>query len=273
MHPLCDDLVPLGDSRVCDEFPIQILFCDVCRTAHQRFQIPKLQLFPESYHYRARFTRDVLDGMRDLVESCEQRFGTLAGKRVLDIGCNDGSLLNFFRSRGATTLGIEPTGAARDASASGHVVWNGYLSTDLAERILAVHGQPDVITLTNVFAHLECLANAVESLRRLIGQSTTVIIENHYLGAVLHTNQFDTFYHEHLRSYSYTSFTHVARAMDLPLSTVQFPSRYGGNIRVFLGDGYQLQPDSANIIEMEADFSISLPSCASAWNAGVRDAV
>jgi hypothetical protein len=45
-HPMCDDLVAVGDARICVEYPIEILFCDTCRTAHQRFQIPKHELFP-----------------------------------------------------------------------------------------------------------------------------------------------------------------------------------------------------------------------------------
>src|SRR6202046_1695808 len=38
LHPMCDDLVPIGDGRVCKEYPIEILFCGTCQTAHQRFQ-------------------------------------------------------------------------------------------------------------------------------------------------------------------------------------------------------------------------------------------
>ena len=104
-HPMCDDLVPIGDGRVCREYPIEILFCENCLTAHQRFQVPKQELFPVSYHYRSRFTADVLAGMHSLVTSCAERFGSLSGKRVLDIGCNDGSLLDFFRNAGAITIG------------------------------------------------------------------------------------------------------------------------------------------------------------------------
>ena len=65
-HPMCDDLVTMGDTRVCREYPIEILFCGVCRTAHQRFQVPKHELFPGDYHYRSRFTADVLRGMEQL---------------------------------------------------------------------------------------------------------------------------------------------------------------------------------------------------------------
>ena len=126
LHPMCDDLVEIGSDRICKEFPIEILFCNRCFTAHQRFQVPKLELFPLQYHYRARFTADVLKGMKELVESCEKKFGPVSGKRVVDIGCNDGSLLNIFRDRGALTYGIEPTGAAVDAIKMGHKINNNY---------------------------------------------------------------------------------------------------------------------------------------------------
>lgn len=232
---MCDDLVRIGDARICREYPIDILFCESCRTAHQRFQVPKQDLFPSSYHYRSRFTADVLNGMAGLVESCEKRFGALAGKRVLDVGCNDGSLLNFFRGKGALTLGIEPTGAVLDARQQGHVAYESFLTESLAGEVLARHGAPDFITFTNVFAHIENLPELLRSLRRLMAPHTVVVIENHYLGAVLERNQFDTFYHEHPRTYSCTSFAHIARTLGVPLSHVEFPARYGGNIRVFLG--------------------------------------
>lgn len=236
-HPMCDDLVPVGNATVCREYPIEILFCAHCITAHQRFQVPKHDLFPASYHYRSRFTADVLSGMRTLVEGCEQRFGSLEGKTVLDIGCNDGSLLSIFREKGARTLGIEPTGAAADATDTGHVVYNTYLSSQVASDIVTSHGQPDFVTFTNVFAHIEDLEGVLRSLEVLMAPATVVVIENHYLGAVLDGNQFDTFYHEHPRTYSYSSFARMAKTLNARILDVDFPSRYGGNIRIFLGKG------------------------------------
>ncbi len=234
-HPMCDDLVRLGESRRCREYPIEILFCGMCLTAHQRFQVPKGELFPDSYHYRARFTADVLNGMAGLVESCVARFGPLRGKRVLDVGCNDGSLLDFFRRQGAETIGIEPTDACLDARLKGHTVLKEYFSQAAADAVLALGGRPDLIAFTNVFAHIEDLAEVLRALKRLIAPHTIVVIENHYLGAVLEGNQFDTFYHEHPRSYSYSSFVHIARSLGVEILHAEFPARYGGNIRTFLG--------------------------------------
>lgn len=234
-HPMCDDLVPIGDKRICKEYPIDILYCNTCLTAHQRFQVPKKDLFPTTYHYRSRFTADVLNGMAGLVDSCVESFGSLQDKKVLDIGCNDGSLLDFFRKKGAKTFGIEPTGAYSDAKEKGHVTVNNYLSVEVAKDFVKANGQPDFITFTNVFAHIENLKEVIESLLILSSPETVIIIENHYLGSVLDGNQFDTFYHEHPRTYSYSSFVYMAKSLHLDLLHVEFPSRYGGNIRIFMG--------------------------------------
>jgi hypothetical protein len=210
LHPLCDDLIELGSQRTCSEYPIVILFCDVCLTAHQKYQVPKASLFQESYHYRARMTASVLSGMADLVNSCESRLGGISGKTVLDVGCNDGSLLNFFEEKGCKTIGVEP------------------------------------ITFTNVFAHIEDLPELISNLKLVMSDQTVLVIENHYLGAILEYDQFDTFYHEHPRTYSCESFKYVARSLERNLMDLQFVSRYGGNVRAFIGPN---QPRNLSINE------------------------
>jgi len=235
-HPMCDDLVNINDSRECKEYPIEILFCENCLTAHQHYQVPKNELFPTNYHYRARFTSDVLNGMENLVESCETQIGSLDEKTVLDIGCNDGSLLDFFKKKGSKTIGIEPTGAYADAEEKNHIVFNNYFSPEVSQEVVEKYGQPDLITFTNVFAHIENLKEVIDSLKILMSSSTILIIENHYLGAVFEGNQFDTFYHEHPRTYSFKSFEFIAKSLGTKLLNTEFPSRYGGNIRVFIGN-------------------------------------
>ena len=233
-HPLCDDLVLIGSDRICQEYPIEILLCGKCLTAHQRFQVPKEDLFPKHYHYRARMTPSVLTGMFGLVHCCAEKFGSLQDKLVLDIGCNDGSLLDFFKQQGARTVGVEPTDAALDSK---HQTYQRFFEMGAALEILATCGQPDFIVFTNVFAHIEKLSYLLAALKPLIHPKTVVVIENHYMGAILDRDQFDTFYHEHPRTYSLQSFKFIAKVLGLNLRDVEFPSRYGGNIRVYLGRG------------------------------------
>lgn len=275
-HALCDDLVKIGSTRKCLEYPIEIYYCINCRTAHQRYQVPKAELFKSTYHYRARFTADVINGMGDLVQSCQEKFGSLSKKKVIDIGCNDGSLLNIFRDAGGITVGIEPTEACEEARASGHRVYKDFLSKDLASQIVQQNGKQDFITFTNVFAHIEDLKGVLEAVSELMHPSSILIVENHYLGAVLKGNQFDTFYHEHPRTYSYRSFEWIAKSLGLVVLGVEYPERYGGNIRVFMGPHNlsKLSEKDISLIEddelMFGDLFVKLAGDVSRWRVEKR---
>jgi SAM-dependent methyltransferase len=187
-------------------------------------------------------TEDVLAGMRELVELSKRLHGDLTGAIVLDIGCNDGSLLSIFKSAGARTIGIEPTGAAEDAYAHAEHVINDFFDTGSVNEYLSKFPKPDIITFTNVFAHIDDLGAAIECLTKLAKEGTIIIIENHYLGSVLKRFQFDTFYHEHPRTYSYKSFEYIAKKLDMNILHVDFPPRYNGNIRVALAKGSLVLP-------------------------------
>ena len=271
-HPLCDDLVPVGDPRVPDRHPIEIAFCSICKTAHQSFQVPKQLLFPDTYHYRARHTADVLNGMHQLIERCEQQIGSPNNLLVLDVGCNDGSLLSIFKQHGAKTIGVEPTGAATDARAAGHEVYQDYFAPELAKTIVAAHGHPDIITFTNVFAHIEDLSCLLAAVRSLMSAKTLLVVENHYLGAVLDRYQFDTFYHEHPRTYSLTSFRYIAQTLGADVVAAEFPARYGGNIRVMMhcvAMSVATHPTSRDCMQRKTILS----TACMIWDAGYRRGV
>ena len=92
--PLCDDLHTVGDNYDVASYNQTIKLCGVCLTAHQLHPVPKIDLFKPNYHYRSALTDDVLHGMKDLVESTLGRISLTGKIKVLDIGCNDGSLLH-----------------------------------------------------------------------------------------------------------------------------------------------------------------------------------
>ena len=233
LHPLCDDLIPINSKKKNQFYKINISYCNNCFTAFQMHNVNKNKLFPKNYHYRAQLTADVINGMKELVVEVRKQVGTLKNKKILDIGCNDGSLLSLFKLENCKTIGIEPTNAYKDAKKNGHNVYNSYFNLEVVRKIKKKYKKIDIITFTNVFAHIENFRELIKNLKNLISKETIIVIENHYLGAVTNKNQFDTFYHEHPRTYSLNSFLHMQKLLTLNLTRVSFPKRYSGNIRVF----------------------------------------
>lgn len=231
-NPLCDDLIKIGSKKKNKLYKIQILFCKKCITGFQKFEVKKKILFPKTYHYRARFTNDVLDGFKEILTTSKKSLKNFKNKKILDIGCNDGSLLNFFKKKGAITIGVEPTGAALDAKKIGHEIYQSYFNEEIVNKINKKHKKIDLIIFTNVFAHIENLRLLIKNIKKLVSSETVLLVENHYLGSIIKKNQFDTFYHEHPRTYSATSFLFIAKQLDMNIEKLQFPKRYGGNIRV-----------------------------------------
>ena len=255
-HPLCDDLVPFGSELRTEKFHQLIGLCEVCLTAHQKVPVVKEKLFKSNYHYRAALTNDVIQGMNNLAEQIIKDLKSKSKSfTVLDIGCNDGSLLGIFKSKyGCTTIGVDPTEAILESSNKIDFKFNEYFTRSTAEEIKKLSPAIDVITFTNVFAHIENLPELIDNLKLLINDSTKLIIENHYLGSILSSNQFDTFYHEHPRTYSLKSFEFIAQTIGLRITDVKFPSRYGGNIRVTMEKNGN-KADLNLLNQLELDFS------------------
>jgi hypothetical protein len=253
-HPLCDDLVPIGSEVQTEEFHQLIGLCEVCLTAHQKILVVKEKLFKSDYHYRAALTVDVIQGMNNLAEQIIKDLNSKSKTiTVLDIGCNDGSLLGIFKNKyECITIGVDPTEAILESGNKIDYKFNEYFSKSTTKKIKKLALTVDVITFTNVFAHIENLPELIENLKLLITDSTKLVIENHYLGSILSKNQFDTFYHEHPRTYSLKSFEFMAQTIGLIITDVKFPSRYGGNIRVTMEkNGNKADLKSFNQLELE----------------------
>lgn len=231
-HPLCDDLIKVGSKKKNKLHKIEIIFCKNCIIAYQKYQVTKKKLFPKDYHYRSKFTKDVLTGMKEVISKSKSFYKSLKGKVVLDVGCNDGSLLDFYKEEGAITIGIEPTNAIDEARLKGHHTYKSYFDKKTIMKVKKKFKRIDIITFTNVFAHIENLRLLIKNLSSLMTDETFLIIENHYLGSVIKKKQFDTFYHEHPRTYSLQSFFKISNLLNANLIHHSFPKRYGGNIRV-----------------------------------------
>ena len=244
-QPLCDDLTVKPNSS--NFYKLKVSYCNKCLTAYQKYNIQKKILFPKNYHYRSSNTNDVVVGMKDLVKSSKKYLKNLKSKNVLDIGCNDGTLLSLFKNEGCKTFGVEPTQASIEAKKKGHIIFKDYFDKNSSKNIKKKIGDIDIITFTNVFAHIEDLEDLLFSLKNISNKNTLIIIENHYLGEVIKKTQFDTFYHEHPRTYSLKSFINISKKININLIDFKFVKRYNGNIRVYLKNSGKIYKSKTQI--------------------------
>ena len=183
-------------------FPLELVSCDDCTLVQIGYEVAPQILFPHSYPYLSGTTRILRDNFRNLAEQCRELFDLGSEDLVIDVGANDGTLLQPFHELGCKTLGIEPTQAADVATARGIPMVKDYFSEETATRVAREYGQASVVTAANVFAHIGGVHAIVDAVKAMLKPGGVFVSESHYLLGLIQTNQYDTIYHEHLRYYS-----------------------------------------------------------------------
>jgi SAM-dependent methyltransferase len=234
-QPPCDSLVENLDAPE-RTYPLRLYQCPRSGLAQLDYVVDGREIYPASYPYRSGISKPLEDYQRAFADGVVYRFGIGKGDLVVDIGSNDGTLLTGFLRHDCQALGVEPTDVAKIARADNGVeTIQEFFTEELAKRIVADRGGAHVITMTNVFAHMAPLGEVMRGICTLLRKGGIFITESHYLLDVLAKNQFDTIYHEHIRTYSLKSLWVLASMYGLEVFHVERGERYGGNIRAYLG--------------------------------------
>ena len=124
---------------------------------------------------------------------------------VVDIGSNDGTLLDFFQQKNCKTLGIEPSiKTANDATERGVETIPEFFDFELSKKIIKQHGYASIITINNLFANIDDLQGFVRGVEKLLDENGVLVIESSYLLDMINHMVFDFAYHEHLSYFSIT---------------------------------------------------------------------
>ncbi len=232
-QPLADDLKNFDSNSLETVFyPLKINLCQKCILLQTSYIVDDKKLYPSDYHYTPGISKQVLDNFNSFVKKTINLYKPRNDDLILDIGCNDGSLLSAFKKQGYKNLyGIEPTDTVKIAEKNKIKTIQAFFNKNSAEILKKKAGYPKIITTTNVFAHSGKLGDYIEGLLKIMNKETVFIVENHYLSSILSKNQFDSFYHEHLRTYSLTSLKKLLSIYGIKLIDAYVTSRYGGNIQ------------------------------------------
>ncbi len=131
------------------------------------------------------------------------------------------------------SFGIEPSGAGDVANGKGIRTWIAFFGKATAAKARKEIGAAKLITAANVFAHIGDVHGVVDGILELLGPKGVFISENHYLGDLIRTLQYDTIYHEHLRYYSVGSLNELFARHGMEIFHVRRIPTHGGSIRVY----------------------------------------
>ena len=233
-QPLADDLSPVKNGpKESLYYPLSISFCKKCILLQNDYIVGDNKLYPKSYHYVPGITKDVLNNFKELSNFLINTYNLDKNKDlIVDLGCNDGSLLYQFKKKGfKNILGIEPTDTIKLAKRKGIKTIQDFFNIKSALKAKNRNGKAKIITTTNVFAHTNNLKQFISGVKKLISKDGIFVIENHYLLDVVKKTQFDTFYHEHLRTYSLKSLIKLLGYYGFYIIDAHTSDRYGGNIQ------------------------------------------
>ena len=237
-QPLCDTLLSPEDLHKPETFfPLRQFWCRNCTLSQLDYVVSGDVVYHQDYPYRTGVTRELAAYLDEMAASIIADLSIPPDSLIVDVGCNDGTLLSGFSRRCMRVTGVEPTGIARYARESGIDTIQSPFDTQVATRIVESCGHAKVVTATNVFAHMASLGDVMAGLEILVADDGFFVLENHYLPPVMERLQFDTIYHEHLRTYSLRSLVVLFDYYDFTVIDAQKVNRYGGNIRVTVAKG------------------------------------
>ncbi len=260
-HPPSNSFVRPDQVASEQRYPLQVYLCENCYLVQLVDVVPAEAIFDE-YVYLSSSSRALKAHYAQLAGALTARFGLRAGDLVVDIGCNDGVLLNGYALPGLRRVGVEPSRVAAIAASSGlDDVVQAFFDPDTARRVVDKHGRARVVTATNVFAHVDDIGRFVEGLPLLLQDDGVFVIEASYLVDVIDQVLFDTIYHEHLCYLSLTPMVHFLARYGLRVFDVErVPfGASGPALRVYAGaasDGRSVAPTVAQVLADEARWGV-----------------
>ena len=214
--------------------PTSLVRCDpmrherACGLLQMEYTVPPEVLY-SAYWYRSGTNETMRSHLRGIAE----RASALADRpaaRVLDIGCNDGTLLRAYPP-GFVRFGIDPSDVAAEVGGEITVVQDLFPSAELVER--AGNEPFDIVTAIAMFYDLEDPVAFSRAIKAVLAPEGVWIFEMSYMPMMLEMTSYDTICHEHLEYYSLATVEHILRQSGLKVFLAELNSINGGSLRCF----------------------------------------
>jgi dTDP-4-dehydrorhamnose 3,5-epimerase-like enzyme/SAM-dependent methyltransferase len=233
--------LPLANSFLSSEqlrqpelrLPLEVYFCSDCHLVQLLHVVNREILFGE-YIYRTGTNQTIARHNAALAQEVVRKLGLSSDSLVLEVGSNDGGLLQCFRQLGVRILGVEPArNIAQLAREAGIETINEFFDARSAAEIGRRRGLADVVIANNVLAHVDSPVEFLAACKSLLKPQGRVLYEAPYLLDLLERMAYDTIYHEHLCYFAVEPLVRLFTEAGLTLDHVDRTEIHGGSLRMW----------------------------------------
>ena len=196
------------------------------------------EMFDENYAFFSGTSKYMVSHFKNFSNQIKERLKNISEKKkVIEIGCNDGIMLqNFSNKLEYDYLGIEPSknvyAVAKEKNLS---VINDFFTYELAFNLTNYQKKTDVIYAANVICHIPDLNNLFNGIEELLNKKGVFIFEEPYLGDVIRLTSYDQIYDEHVYLFSLLSVGKISKLFDLEIIDAYPQITHGGSMRYVIG--------------------------------------
>ena len=215
--------------------PTSLVRCDpmkdenACGLLQMEYTIPP-ELLYDAYWYRSGTNNTMRNQLKGIVEEIIWMFEQEGKTRVLDIGCNDGTLLNYYPDS-FIKYGIDPCDIVTEIKYPIRVIQDLFPSDKL---IADTQGELfDVITSIAMFYDLNDPLAFVREIKRLLSHTGIWCFEMSYMPVMLKKTSYDMICHEHIEYYSLAVIEYILKAEGMQVIRVGENSINGGSLRCY----------------------------------------
>lgn len=239
MLPLSNNLATSVDDPIHDQrYPLQVLLCENCGLSQLSIVVQPEVLFSH-YVYRSSISSGYIKHCREMAQDLREDYGLTQGSFVIDIAGNDGALLKEFRDEiGCMVLNVDPAeNLVKICEDKGVRIFCKFWGMEAATHIASRWPKADIITATNVFAHIDNVTEFIEAVKLVLKPSGKLVLEFPYLIDFIENGEFDTIYFEHLSYFSIGPLRLLCTKQGLNIEAISKQDIHGGSVRVTIGYG------------------------------------
>lgn len=227
-------------------FELKVAFCQQCGMVQLTEQVDREKMFHDEYAFFSSTSSRMATHFKDLAATVMGNYLSSSDPFVVEIGSNDGIMLQHFAGAGVRHLGIEPSAnVAQVARDKGIRTICSFFDEDLARTIVAEYGQADAFLGANVMCHLPYLHSVAAGIKTLLKPNGVLVFEDPYLGDIVEKTSYDQIYDEHASYFSATSLSNLFARHDLEIVDVAPQNVHGGSMRYVVGHQGARQPSPA----------------------------